>query len=99
MRYYCCHVSFSDYYINNSAEEIDMKSETLQQTLQILARVFENSAEKAQIEEFKAKYSGVLWYSGIERSLLTYARSRPTMERWIENLINFMEEKNIMYNV
>ncbi len=76
-----------------------MKSETLQHTLQILARVFENSAEKAQIEEFKAKFSGVPWYSGIESSLLTYARNNATMERWIENLINFMMEKNIKYNL
>jgi hypothetical protein len=76
-----------------------MKSETLQHTLQILARVFENSAEKAQIEEFKARFSGVPWYSGIESSLLTYAKNNITMERWIENLSNFMREKNIMYNV
>jgi hypothetical protein len=76
-----------------------MKSETLQHTLQILARVFENSAEKSHIEEFKAKYSGVPWYSGVERSLLTYARNNLTMERWIENLINFMKEKDIIYNV
>ncbi len=72
-----------------------MRRETLQHTLQILARVFENSAEKSHIEEFKAKYRGVPWDSGVELSLLTYARNSVTMERWIENLINFMREKNI----
>jgi hypothetical protein len=76
-----------------------MKNETLKHTLQILARFFESSAEKSHIEEFKAKYSGVHWYSGIERSLLTYARNNVTMERWIENLIIFMKEKEIIYNV
>ncbi len=98
MHYRRC-VSLSDYCIIYSAEGIDMKSETLQHTLQILARIFETSAEKAQIEEFKAKYSGVPWYSGIEHSLLTYAKSKLAMERWIENLINFMIEKNIKYNI
>ncbi len=72
-----------------------MRRETLQHTLQILARVFENSAEKSHIEEFKAKYRGVPWDSGVELGLLTYARNSVTMERWIENLINFMREKNI----
>ncbi len=76
-----------------------MKSETLKHTLQILARVFESSAERSHKEEFKAKYSGVHWYSGVEQSLLTYARNNVTMERWIENLINFMKEKDIIYNV
>ncbi len=72
-----------------------MKRETLHHTLQILARVFESSAEKSHIEEFKARYRGVPWYSGVENSLLTYARNNVTMERWIENLSNFMREKNI----
>ncbi len=72
-----------------------MKRETLQHTLQILARVFENAAEKSHIEEFKAKYRGVPWYSGVENSLMAYARNNVTMERWIENLTNFMKEKNI----
>ncbi len=76
-----------------------MKSETLQNTLQILARVFENSAEESHIEEFKAKYRGVPWDGGVESSLLTYASNKITKERWIENLINFMREKNITYNV
>jgi hypothetical protein len=76
-----------------------MNNQTLKHTLQILARVFENSAEKSHIEEFKKKYSGVPWYSGVEQSLLTYARNNLTMERWIENLINFMKEKDIIYIV
>ncbi len=76
-----------------------MKGEILRHTLQILARFFESSAEKSHIEEFKAKYSGVHWYSGIERSLMTHARNNVTMERWIENLVNFMKEKDIIYNV
>ncbi len=74
-----------------------MKRETLQHTLRLLARVFENSAEESHIEEFKLKYRGVPWKSGVERSLLTYARNNMTMERWIENLINFMREKNIPF--
>ncbi len=73
-----------------------MRNETLQHTLQILARVFENSAGKAHIEEFKEKYRGVPWSCGIERSLVTYARTKSVMARWIENLVNFMVEKNIV---
>ena len=46
-----------------------MKKESLQYILKTLARIFENSAEKALIEEFKVKYNGVLWNDGIERSL------------------------------
>ncbi len=76
-----------------------MKNETLQHTLRILARVFEKSAEKSHIEEFKAKYRGVRWDSGVESSLLAYASNKLTKERWIENLIDFMREKNIKYNV
>ncbi len=76
-----------------------MNGEILRHTLQILARFFEISAEKSHIEEFKTKYSGVRWNSGIERSLLAYARNKLTMERWIENLIDFMKEKDIIYNV
>ncbi len=72
-----------------------MNKENLQYILQTLARNFENSAEKAHIEEFKAKYKGMLWHSGIERSLLTYANNRLKMKRWIENLIKFMREKDI----
>ncbi len=76
-------------------DRIDMRRETLKDTLQILARVFENSAEKSHIEEFKARYRGVPWYSGVENSLLSYAKNNVTMERWIENLTKFMREKNI----
>ncbi len=79
-------------------DRIDMRRETLKDTLQILACVFENSAEKSHIEEFKAKYRGVPWSSGVEGSLLTHARNNVTMERWIENLTNFMREKNITYD-
>lgn len=75
-----------------------MKKETLQRTLQILACIFENSAEESLIEEFKLKYRGMSWHNGVEGSLLTYARNNTTMERWIENLIDFMREKNIQYN-
>ncbi|NJD53417.1 MAG: hypothetical protein FIB07_11175 [Candidatus Methanoperedens sp.] len=75
-----------------------MKKKNLQYILKTLSRVFENSAQKAHIEEFKAKYRGVPWRDGIERTLLSYARSGVTMKRWIDNLINFMMEKNITYN-
>ena len=74
-----------------------MKKESLQYTLQILARVFESTADKSHIEEFKTKYRGVPWYSGVERSLLSYAQTSVAMKRWIENLINFMREKGILY--
>ncbi len=74
-----------------------MRKENLQFILKTLARIFENSAEKAHIEEFKAKYKGMKWNDGIERSLLEYARNGLTMKRWIENLINFMIEKNISF--
>ena len=75
-----------------------MKKESLQYTLQILARVFESTADKSHIEEFKAKYKGVPWYSGVEPSLLSYAQTRLAMKRWIENLIDFMREKGILYS-
>jgi len=75
-----------------------MKKESLQYTLQILARVFESTADKSHIEEFKAKYKGVPWYSGVEHSLLSYAQTRLAMKRWIENLIDFMREKGILYS-
>ncbi len=78
------------YLINN------VKKEKLQYTLQILARVFENSAKKAHIEEFKEKYRGVPWSGGIGSSILTYARTRTVMARWIENLVDFMVEKNLV---
>ena len=76
-----------------------MKKESLQYILKTLARIFEKSAEKAHIEEFKAKYNGVLWNDGIEQSLLRYARNGVTMKRWIENLINFMIEKKISFRI
>jgi hypothetical protein len=76
-----------------------MKKENLQYILTTLARILENSAEKAHIEEFKAKYKGMRWNDGIERSLLSYARNGLTMKRWIENLINFMIEKNISLRI
>ncbi|MFZ3382364.1 MAG: hypothetical protein WA144_00415 [Candidatus Methanoperedens sp.] len=75
-----------------------MKKETLQYILKTLSHIFENSAQKAHIDEFKAKYKGVPVSDGIERTLLGYARNAVTMERWIGNLINFMTEKNITYN-
>ncbi|VVB56374.1 Uncharacterised protein [uncultured archaeon] len=75
-----------------------MKKENLQYILKTLSYIFENSAQKAHIEEFKAKYKGVPWNDGIERTLLSYARTGVTMKRWIGNLINFMIEKNITYN-
>lgn len=75
-----------------------MKKENLQYILKTLSYIFENSAQKAHIEEFKAKYKGVPWNHGIERTLLSYARNAVTMKRWIGNLINFMTEKNITYN-
>jgi hypothetical protein len=74
-----------------------MKNESLQYILKTLARILETSAEKAHIEEFKAKYKGMKWNDGIECSLLKYARNGLTMKRWIENLINFMIEKNISF--
>ncbi len=74
----------------------NVEKEKLQYTLKILARVFETSAKKAQIEELKAKYRGVPWSGGIESSLLTYARTRTVMARWIENLVDFMVEKNLV---
>ncbi len=74
-----------------------MNKEKLQYTLQILARVFENSAGNANIEEFKKKYRGVPWDGGIESSLLAYARTRQVMARWIENLVDFMVEKNLVW--
>ena len=73
-----------------------MRKENLQYILKTLARIFENSAERSHIEEFKAKYKGVQWNDGIERSLLTYARTRPVMARWIENLVDFMAEKSLV---
>ncbi len=76
-----------------------MKKESLQYILQTMARIFENSAEKTHIDEFKAKYRGVPWHSDVERSLLSYARTRMAMKRWIENLICFMNEKNIVSKV
>jgi hypothetical protein len=76
-----------------------MRKESLQYILKILAHIFENSAEKAHIEEFKAKYKGMKWNDGIERSLLGYARNGLTMKRWIENLIDFMIEKNIPFRI
>lgn len=72
-----------------------MRKENLQYILKTLAHIFEKKAEKAQIEEFKAKYKGVPWDTGIERSLLGYAQTGMAMKRWIENLITFMIEKNI----
>lgn len=75
---------------------INVRKEKLQYTLQILARVFENSAEKSHIEEFKEKYRGVPWSGGIERSLLIYARTGPVMTRWIENLVDSMVEKSLV---
>ncbi len=80
-----------DSYLTNN-----VKKEKLEYTLKIIARVFENSAEKSHIEEFKEKYRGVPWSGGIERSLLTYARTRSVMARWIENLVDFMVEKNLV---
>jgi hypothetical protein len=74
-----------------------MKKENLQYILKTLASILENSAEKAQIEEFKTKYKGVPWNNGIERTLLSYAENALTMKRWINNLINFMLEKNISF--
>jgi hypothetical protein len=76
-----------------------MKNESLQYILKTLAHILENSAEKAHIEEFKAKYKGMRWNDGIESSLMSYARNRLTMKRWIENLINFMIEKNISFRI
>ncbi len=38
-----------------------MRKENLQFILKTLARIFENSAQKGHIEEFKAKYKGVRW--------------------------------------
>jgi hypothetical protein len=76
-----------------------MKKESLQYILKTLARILENSAEKTYIEEFKAKYKGMRWNDGIERSLLGYAHNGLTMKRWIENLIDFMIEKNISFRI
>lgn len=76
-----------------------MRKENLQYILKTLARIFENSAEKAYVEEFKAKYKGVKWNDGIERSLMNYAKNPLTMKRWIDNLSNFMIEKNISFSV
>ncbi len=76
-----------------------MRKESLQYILKTLARILENSAEKAYIEEFKAKYKGMRWNDGIEHTLLTYAQNGLTMKRWIENLINFMIEKNISFRI
>jgi hypothetical protein len=76
-----------------------MKKENLQYVLKTLARILENSAEKAHIEEFKAKYNGMPWNDGIERSLLRYAENINTMKRWINNLIDFMIEKDIAFNI
>ncbi len=78
------------YLINN------VKKDKLLYTLQILARVFENSAQKSHIEEFKEKYRGIPWSGGIEKNLLNYARTRAVMARWIENLVDFMVEKNLV---
>ncbi len=76
-----------------------MRTENLKYILKTFARIFENTAEKAHIEEFKARYNGMKWNGGIERSLMSYARNKMTMTRWIENLINFMMEKNISFRV
>ncbi|HEY6585556.1 MAG TPA: hypothetical protein VIY97_00145 [Candidatus Methanoperedens sp.] len=73
-----------------------MKKENLQYTLQILASLFENTAEKSHIEEFKIKYKGVRWRGGVKNSLLDYAKTKLAMQIWIENLINFMKDKGII---
>ncbi|NJD54133.1 MAG: hypothetical protein FIB07_14860 [Candidatus Methanoperedens sp.] len=73
-----------------------MKKENLQYTLQILAGLFENTAEKSHIEEFKTKYKGVRWRGGVKNSLLDYAKTKLAMQIWIENLINFMKDKGII---
>ncbi len=76
-----------------------MKKENLQYTLQILASLFENTAEKSHLEEFQKKYKGVRWHGGVKNSLLGYAKTKLAMKIWIENLIDFMKEKGIMYTL
>jgi len=76
-----------------------MKKENLQYTLQILASLFESTAEKSHIEEFKIKYKGVHWNGGVKNSLLSYAKTRLAMKIWIENLIVFMKDKGIMHTL
>ncbi len=73
-----------------------MKKETLHYVLKIVVQDFENLATSEQITKFKKKYRGVNWQKTIEKDLLEYADTAIAMKRWIENVISFMVEHNIV---
>ncbi len=64
--------------------------------MKLVARSFESNATSEQITKFKKKYCGIQWHSTIEKTLMNYADSNLLLKRWIENIISFVCEHNIV---
>jgi hypothetical protein len=72
-----------------------MNKDYLRFVLKMLARSFENNATNEQITKFKKKYSGIHWQTTIEKTLMNYADSNLFLNKWIGNIISFVNEHNI----
>ncbi len=72
-----------------------MNKDYLRFILKMLARNLESKATNEQITKFKKKYSGVQWYTSIEKTLMNNADSNLSLKRWIGNIITFVSEHNI----
>ena len=72
-----------------------MNKDYLRFILKMLARSFESNATNEQITKFKKKYSGIKWQTTIEKTLMSYANSKLSLNKWIGNIISFVSEHNI----
>jgi hypothetical protein len=72
-----------------------MNKDYLRFVLKMLAKRFESKATNEQITKFKKKYSGIQWQTTIEKTLMNYADSNLSLNRWIGNIISFVSEHNI----
>jgi uncharacterized protein YehS (DUF1456 family) len=73
-----------------------MKKDILRYVLKMVVQDFENLATSEQITKFKKKHGGMNWQKTIEKDLLEYANTTIAMKRWIENVISFMVEHDII---
>ena len=73
-----------------------MKKDILRYVLKTTVQDFEKFSTSEQIMKFKKKYSDVNCQKTIEKDLLEYADTTIAMKRWIENVVSFMVEHDIV---